>query len=191
MYKRVDADLAEDNVFGTVLPNVNPIDLCKEVSRYGSFASCCIVRKDLLDGILRQLDQHKIKVLSVSFGPKDFQYLLPYVNFDNDPVLKSNLFLVWLNDQHEVIDIEVIPAEKGTDGRRAEYSIGDQYVYSPALLAFASAMGLLAMGLEGPGNELLSEKREEYRCYKYFKTGSIALLAFLFLLLLSNFLVYN
>jgi Tfp pilus assembly protein PilN len=192
LHKRLDAGLPDAKLLGAMLPNANPNDFYLARTSFGAFDSACIARKDLLDGILRQLSEQKLNILSVSMGPAALQYLLPYLNFDKQPLLRSNHYTLRCLAGHEAADIETVTPDNEEDLRRMEYSIGDQYVHAPALLAFGCALGLLAEGLEAPAAMGLMEKeREEYRYFKYFRAGSGALLGMLFLILLVNFFIYN
>jgi Tfp pilus assembly protein PilN len=194
LYKQPAPGVSEEDLFGSVLPNANPNEFHMEPIRLGSFFSVSIARKELLNKILGQLKEQKLRVLSISPGPAGLARLLPFLNVGKQPVLKSNHYTIHIDAERLVTEIVSTPFDKDEDHRRVEYSIGDQYVYAPGLLAFAAALELLAEGAEigaGMDNAMIRQEREEYRYFKYFRTALVGLLSFVFLILLVNFFIYN
>lgn len=184
------------NPVETILPNANPGEFYHSVTESPEFgfASVSVIRKEVLDKIIGDLKDRGFKVLSVSIGISDIQYLAPFLSFEKKPVLTTTHFTLYFNDQKQLMDVENTLTTAGYDYEKTEYNIGDQYVYSPALLAFGSATGLLATGLEADpvfSNEAIRKEREDYTYYSYYKAGVRALLAGIFVILLINFFIYD
>ena len=195
LHKKIPAGTSGDHVFETALPNGNPGDFYMEISQYEHFSSVYIIRRAVLDKIVNELIRHRCRVLSVALGATDLQYLLPYFNFDEDSgEIKSNHFLLRVDQQKKILDIEPSPFPAGEARPTLEYSVGDQYVFSRGIMAFGSAVGLLAGSAFGGGgidNEDIGREREEYRYFRYFKVASLSFLAGIFGILLINFLLYS
>ena len=188
------AQLADGSPLKAVLPNANPNDLYVSVTRLDEFASVAVARREVLDKLLADLEQHGFHVLVHSIGIESVLNLLPFITLDRNQVLKTPPFIFHLNDGRQIIDIESVPALDSGASDKIEYNAGDQYVSSPALLAFGAATGLLA---NGPGAPLVFpqatvlRERETFTWSRYYKVGLWAFLIFLFGLLLVNFFVYD
>jgi hypothetical protein len=199
LHKKISPEVPENQRFETVLPNANPAGFYLETEPYESCLSVAIVRKEVLDKIVEDLSRLKFRILSVRIGSGGVRWILPYVNANGNSMLRSNHYAFHLSGTGEVTDLESFTPDGEKGSQKVEYSVGDQYVYSTGLLAFASAIELFAgMPVSGPWaanggihSAAIEKEKENYRDLKYFRAAGRALLAFLFTILLVNFLVYN
>lgn len=194
LHKKVPLEALSANPFENILPNANPAEFYMEVTRFESFASIYIIRNEQLDKIIEDLQRQKFKILSVALGAANIQYLAPYINFEQQTIVKTNNYAIHFSDKNQVTDIENYSFNKEEKYNKTEYNIGDQYVLSQSVLSFGSAIGLLANGLTAGtdiNNEALLKARGEYRWFAYYKTAVWALLISVFVILLVNFFVYN
>jgi hypothetical protein len=177
-----------------MLPNANPNEFYYTITPLEAVASVSVIRKEVLDKILADLLSHGFRILSLTIGLAGLPYLTPFLSAGTTPSVSTPQFVIRFDDRQQVSDIENLsfPGVQGYD--KIEYNIGDQYVNSPALLAFGAATGLLASDPDGvpviPMEALLRE-RENYTWFRYYRASAWALLTGLFTLLLVNFFIYN
>ncbi len=177
-----------------MLPNANPNELYVTVTQLEGIASIAIARKEIADKILLELQQHGFHVLSVSIGMQDALNVLPFITLEGEMALQTPQFVLHTNQRREIIDVGNAPSWEPGGYDKIEYNIGDQYVSSPALLAFGSAMGLMVNGPGGPlpfSPQTVLQERTNFTYSRYYTTGLWSLLIFLFTLLFVNFLVYE
>jgi len=188
------AQLNEGHPLQTVLPNANPNDLYVSVTRLETIGSIAVARKEVVDKLLQDLKGHGLHVLSLSIGMEDLLNVIPFVTFHREMTLQTPQFALQLNDGRQVIDIDYTAGWEPATYEKIEYNIGDQYVSSPALMAFGAATGLLANGPAAPlafPHELVLEEREQFTYTRYYKTSLWSLMSFVFVLLLVNFFFYE
>ena len=203
LHKKISPEMPEEKRFEAVLPNASPAGFYLEADSYERFLSVAIVRREVLDKVVNDLLRLNFRILSVRIGGGGIQWLLPYLNADGGSTLRSNHYTFQLSGAGEVTELESFTPDgesyRDSYAEKLEYSVGDQYVYSQGLLSFAAALELLA-AVPGAGSvaangsihlPALEKEREEYRYFKYYKAAGRALLAFLFTILLVNFLLYN
>src|SRR5579863_10018945 len=210
LFKTLPIETVSADVFESVLPNGNPGEFYVQVGRYQNTLAVQIIRKTVVEDVLEKIIQAGFKPLRVGVGVSDLQLLLPYFNLDGKSgEIRTNHFIVRTNERKAISDIEPAPFPAREVRPSTEYSIGDQYVYPGGVMAFGSALGLLAgrafagpegnlqtgedPGVEGPEitNEHLAAEREVFRFLRYFKAAFRAFLGALFLILLINFLVFS
>ncbi|HTC00686.1 MAG TPA: hypothetical protein VK705_08390 [Ferruginibacter sp.] len=195
LHKKIPLEELSANPFENILPNANHNEFYMELIKFEKFASIYIIRKELLDKIIFDLNKVKFKILSVSLGAADINYLVPFLSFEEHSVIKSDAYSVSFNDKNQVIDVVVLPFNKEENySKKIEYRIADQYVYSSAVISFGAAMGLLVNGLDihsNIENDNIKKERENYTYYKYYKAALWGMLSSIFVVLLINFFVYN
>lgn len=199
LHKKIPPEVSEGQRFEAVLPNANPAGFYVESDKYETFLSVAVVRREVLDKILEDLSRLKFRILSVRIGGGGIRWLLPYLNANGAGRLQSNHYSFLLSDSGAVTGLETFSPDSESLPEKLEYSVGDQYVYSTGLLSFAAAIELLAgmSETETPAangsihNAALEKIKEEYRYFKYYMAAGRALLAFLFIILLVNFFLYN
>lgn len=195
LHKKIIRENLTGNLFDAILPNANPADFYLEHYDSESFSSVYIIRKAILDQIVDELIQNKFKILTVAMGVTDIQYLIPYFTAEKESDgIKSNHYIIRFDRQKNVTDVESVPFMVDEVRPVLEYSIGDQYVFTRGIMAFASAMGLLtgtAFGNAGLNSPAIKKEREDFRYYKYYKASLWLFLSGLFFILLVNFLLYS
>ena len=194
LQKTISHDAISENPFDNILPNANPNEFYVQVTRFENIASVCIIRRELAEKIIQHLKSLKFKILSVSIGTSDIRYIEPYLNLGKEPVVRSNNFNIFFDEMGRVSDIEALQNNTIETNEKFEYNIGDQYVFSPAILSFGAASNIIANGLHIPTeieNSTISKDRDEYVWFKYFGAAKWAFLIMVFFILLVNFFVYN
>lgn len=177
-----------------MLPNANPNDFYHTVTVLGELATVAVIRKEVLDKVITDLQAAGFRVLSAAIGLSDIQNLLPFFTPEHRTALTTPFYSLRLDPQRKVTDIDFLSGVTPKEYEKQEYNIGDQYVYSASLTGFASAMGLLAGGLEAGtafSQPVLEQEKENYKYFRYYKAGLWAMLAGLFSILLINFFIYN
>jgi Tfp pilus assembly protein PilN len=220
LFKTLPVETLSADVFESVLPNGNPGEFYVQVGRYQNTLAVQIVRKLVVQDVLEKIIQAGYKPLRVGVGVSDLQFLLPYFNLEGKSgEIRTNHFIVRINEQKSITGIEPAPLPAREVRPSTEYNIGDQYVYGGGVMAFGSAVGLLAgrafegsgsdgwgsdgSGSGGPGsegwgsdgseitNEQLAGEREEFRFLRYFKAAFRGFIGVLFLVLLVNFVLFS
>ena len=194
LHKKIERDAWSENILERILPNANPADFYLDKFECETFYSIHVVRKAVYDSILDHLVRSKFRILSVSLGIPTIRYSIPYMNgIGPNEGIKANHHIIYVDHEKKIIDVQIISDDPGQTSASVEYNIGDQYVFAKNLLAFSSAMGLLAGAAFDDTdvvNATLAAEKREYRYFKYFKAASWSLLCVVFSLLLANFLVY-
>ena len=194
LQKKLAARDLTDRPVEAMLPNANPNDFYHSVTTLGELAVVAVIRKEVLDKIITDLQGLGFRVLSASIGITDVQNILPFFTFDERTFLSTPFFSILFTDGRQLTDIEFLAGVTPKEYEKVEYNIGDQYVHSAALSGFGSATGLLAAGLDNEtafSQAAISQERENYKYFRYYKAGLWAMLAGLFAILLINFFVYN
>src|SRR5450631_348618 len=121
LHKKIIGHVSGKGLFESALPNANPNDFYLQSDQQENFTSVSIIRKEVLDGIVKKFEEHNFKVLSVMAGPGSLQFLLPYLNIDKRSVLRSSLYNFRFDDDHRLTDIETIPISEQNDFKKTEY----------------------------------------------------------------------
>jgi hypothetical protein len=192
LFKTLPVETISAAVFEAVLPNGNPGEFYVQVGRYQNTLAVQIIRKAVVQNVMEELSQAGYKTLRVAVGMSDLQFLLPYFNFDGkSEEIRTNHFLVRTNAQKAITGIEPAPFPAREVRPSTEYNIGDQYVYGGGVIAFGSAVGLLAGGASEITEERIEAEREEYRYTRYFKAAFRGFIGALFLVLSINFVLFS
>ena len=185
--------VSEDNPLDTILSNANPADFYHLLTEEVEMTTVCVVRKEQLQDVVAMLKENEFQVLQISLGFDVIHQLLPFLNTDSPAPIETNSFTLFINGDKNLHDFA--RKEINTDTfQQPEYNVGNQYVQSSYLLAFASAVQLISDNLsqDPPLNTTeIQETRKEFRHARYFKVSGVTLLSFVFILLLVNFLIYN
>jgi len=194
LQKKLKADELTDRPVEALLPNANPNDFYYSVTIYGDVATIGVIRKEVLDKTISELNAVGFRVLSVAIGMSDVQNVLPFYNADQRASLATPFYSISFDGRGQPADIELIAGFQPKDYEKIEYNLGDQYVYSAALTGFGSAAGLLAGGLDSTAafhQTAIRRERENYRYYRYYRTALWTMLTGIFVILLVNFFIYN
>lgn len=145
-----------------------------------------LVRKEVVNSLVSRLKGSGIFVLNVDVDPSaivNLQSLLV-----NERELHIPGYCLFLNEGH-VVDVELEEREHYT---ATTYNVDKEVVDSRNLLAFASALNLFFLDLDyNQGSIEVHSLRHEFLFKQAFiKTGVISL-AFFFLLLLGNYLLFS
>lgn len=181
------------NLVSAVLPGANPVDFYHQVFENSHFTQISIIRKELADKIVGQLEEAGFKVLSVSPGFSSLSYIVPFLKHDDSRQARGSSFVMHFNGGTEILDLKINDGT-GNDSFSAEYMVADQYVKGPELLSYAASVSLMTDDIKSPPvvpSEAVIKQRENYRYYKLFRTAGLTLLITVFVILLTSFLFYN
>ncbi|HYE56507.1 MAG TPA: hypothetical protein VD996_16775 [Chitinophagaceae bacterium] len=176
---------------GEVLPNANPGDFYFYADQYEAFAIAHIARKDLVDGLIQQLQEQGLQVMQVYFGFSPAQHFLP---FTKAATITSSTFILELGADRQLQGYAMQEQVQTDPFNLPEIPVADQYVHSLRLIAFTAAASLLTeeagvdLRIDSP---LLAQARTSSVQAKMIRTIAMGSLAFIFALLLVNFLVFN
>ncbi len=193
LHKKITGPARKEKRFDVLLPNANPHDFYLQVLPCRDFDSATIVRRDIVDRLLKELKEQGFKVIAVDCGPGNMSNLIPWINGPASSLIGAG-FAIRFDGQKEVLDIEVIAVDSEQWREEQEYNIGEQYIKASGLTAFGTAIGLIAEGIEGENRlnaPAVAAERDEYRYFRYFRAAGLALLSAVFVILLISFLVYN
>jgi hypothetical protein len=192
LYKQIPLSNITQNPFELILPTANPGDFHTEIINFQEKAFITIIRKKILEKTISNLKHFGYKILSVSLcGIKEIDQILPLI----DPNIGSlySTFYKFERDPHSRLsDLTTIPFDKNSFDK-IEYNIGDQYVFSPALVSFSAATLIIANPLiESSSNiDSVYQERRSFVYFKFFRAALWSGLLFLFVLLLTNFLLFE
>jgi len=176
---------------GEVIPNANPGDFYFYADQYESFAIAHIARKELVDGMVGQLQDMGLQVMQVYFGFSSMQNFFPFVRSNN---IAASTFVLELDDEKKLLSFEAQEHIQTDVFDLPEVSIANQYVHSLRLISFTAAADLLT---EEAGaspkieSQLLVNARTSSVQGKTIKAVALGFLAFIFVLLLANFFAFN
>jgi len=177
----------------SIIPGANPADFYFESFSNNSVSIASMARKETVDKILEEATRTGFKTISVSFGVAMLNNIIPILELNNE-TFETDSLAVTLNDEKIISDVktkEEINVEKFQPG---EIKIADQYIKPSALLSFAAGVFCLTDDLKfNPPvtTALIVVQRSEWRYEKLFKAFGLGVLAFLLLILLINFFIYD
>lgn len=165
-------------------PNINIEDFLFEVLPQGDNHFISICRKDYIQGIIEKYNELGLSVINISLGNSIISSISDWV--DKEQIVTSNSHLAFKNKQ-------LLSIEKHQSSQIINYEVNGLKTNSKGLLSLAGGLTLLL------GNNILQSNYEtekqnlldtygQKRFYNLFlKSG----LAFIFGLLLINFLLFN
>ena len=173
----------DENPVLSVFPQGNPAEFYYQVLKGDPYSYVSIARRSLVDHAVASIQQAGFRVLDISLG---FTAIEPLLSFIEQPAFNTATYSLRAA-QGVITDFELQQTELLN---QEEYLISQQYLRSYDLLAFAAATGLL-IGNEHSDIEILRVQREELKYQRYFRTATLSLLMFVFIVLLLNFFVYS
>ncbi|KAA9324917.1 hypothetical protein [Adhaeribacter soli] len=169
-------------------PAIKTEEFYAQVYSFSTGSIVSLLRKDLLERILKELQDNGMQVYSVSLGPFSVNNLVPFLGQKVFNFHLSNFYF-------EVADREVRNSYLGTASGEFNETIrvGSEMLkiwqlvpYGAALneLLFASSNGTIL-------SEIIQGEKSNSQQQQLLKTGSLGILLFFFCALLVNFLIYN
>lgn len=144
-----------------------------------------IIRKDLLDGLIYQLQIHQLFSVQVYLGPFVMENIVQLID---EPVIKTTTYEL-LIEHNNIIQMDGL----GSVSEGAEYNIEGEAVQSHEVVAFSAALSHF-MPLQKltfiACNEVESIKEEFYHKNKYTVVG-FSMLVFFFIITIGNLLLNN
>jgi hypothetical protein len=194
LVKKMPAGQSFENPIIAVLPNANPTDFFYEAHQYSDFSIITITRKEVVEKFLKLLKDAGFAVLQVSLGFNTISNVLPFLYAENQSSIITSSFSLHTDAQKKITDYEAKETIDNDIFRMTEYAIGDQYVRSSHLLAFAAALHLMTDTLKNApivSSPSLIHVRTEFRYSKLFRFAGVCMLGLAFFVLLINFMIYN
>jgi len=189
LIKKVQGQVEEEGALALVLPQANPSEFYIKVTHLDSYSVVAVARKSLINQSISQIEDQGIQVLHLSLGINYLENLIPYFK---EQTVETICYTIHIRN-NSLSDIETKDFQK-TFAELNEYLVGQQYLQSFDIMAYAAAAHLLAHDLESMPdipNEKVQANREEFRYGSLFKAAAFSTLAFVFIVLLINFFVYN
>lgn len=175
----------------SILPGVNPLDFLSQSLRLNDGFDLAIIRKNVPENIISQLTELNVKVVALSLGFCDIQYLTSQINHTGE--FQTNQYCLAYENQL-IENYRLIRPEEREAVIKPELSIGEEYIKSKDILAFAAAVKLLVYSQPGqlnPGLEVLEKNRSSLLTHKKFQIYGVGFLVGILLLLVINFLIYS
>ncbi|MBN1953390.1 MAG: hypothetical protein JW801_19450 [Bacteroidales bacterium] len=184
--KRLEQD-PENNYLHRILPNAHEedfkLDTCKQAS---GAVLLSVIRADVIDPVLQQLNEMGIPVLGYSLGPNPVQLLLDANLVEDNRIHIPGSIL-------EIRNNEIISTNPEDESVRHSYSIDKDLLECQYIPSFAGALGFM-LNRESidttPGN-VIQSGIEGFIYRQLFRIVGLGAVAFLFLALLVNFFLFS
>ncbi len=168
----------------TAFPNLNSNDFYYETYQNETDTFISICRKDYVDSIIKQYEDANLNIIDFSLGNLIGTQLLPFV--DEKELYTSNAFLSINNN--ELIDIKSTEAEFQKDYTINDLEINNNYVLGLAgILSYYTNQTFTQRSFI----EKTAELKNKFTQIKTFDLGLKIGLAFIFTLLLVNFIIFT
>jgi hypothetical protein len=194
LVKKIPGGETLNNPLMAVLPNANPADFYFETQQYSGFSVAAISRKEIIESFIQLLKNAGFTVLQASLGFNTISHVLSFINLDDKLPLITNLYSLQADAGKNIIGYEVKETQDADQLRITEYAIGNQYIRAAHILAFSAAVYILTDNLKNTPilqSATLTHDRTEFRYQNLFKFAGMALLSFIFIVLLLNFFIYS
>jgi len=187
LIKKVIQTTIPENPASLVFPQANPSEFYTHLRVGKDGLIVAIARKELIDSILALFEKEGYTVLEVFLGIAPIQTILPFIE---DEVI--NIRGLCIKKQGN--DFDLVQQNKTSNFDTVEYLISSQYIQSSHLLSYGSGTYLLANSVDTKPEisiDKLSINRTEFIYKRFFNLSGASLLGLLFVLLLTNFFLFN
>lgn len=183
LIKEVDA-LQLKNGIETVLPNLRLGDfLIQEMEQGDSKALVAILRKDLLQKIIRTFQARKLHVSDIYLGPIAFKNITAL--FTEDKLVSCGGMELSFNNQ------KLIRYSKADSEAMDRFSLAGEILDSQQVLPFVSGLSTLAVNTATHLPDEIILIRKESLARRIIQKSAYASLGVLFFVLLLNFVQFN
>jgi hypothetical protein len=179
----------EDIGIESVLPGAKADDFyLQQMEGYNDFQFISFIRRNQLDEILTSFLEKGFWVVTGAIGPAPLQNILPYS--DIDPNVGRTLHLPGFSIQilGDLIDAYSTSSEINPS---FELLFGEERVGSDHLLAYASAFSRFQSDKPAFLSESIKKRAYEFHYQKIFRRAGTGVAGFFFILLFSNYLLFN
>lgn len=187
IHRKVSGAGNESNtdLLNLVLPNSKEQDFYLQKFYQDAQLFISVLRKEVLDNILKEINDTGNKVINIFLGPYVLSSCIHLFQInDHILVLKGNS-VVWEGNK-------IAEVKSGAEQVDKQYKVGDQQIYLTEIIAFSSAFTvLLGSDFNGLEDAHIASGREEFRQMKLFKAGGASFLIIVFIGLLFNYLFYQ
>lgn len=173
------------SLLGKILPNSKPEDFL--LFRYSideSRAFVSVIRKNILDPIIEQLQKAEFDVINVSLGPFVIANLLPLINENKNGSIITEHFTLQ-TEQGVITDYTITQNNTETTVK-----IGNDTVSNYLLLAFAASF-MEFIGTTQSDIPTVTTLRNTYKSKRIFKLAGTSLLIFFISVLSINAFVHD
>lgn len=183
---KINEHTQDQELLNLVLPNASLSDFYLQkssVSEHECWVS--VMRKDLLDGILEELETNRLFGVEIYLGPFILENTFPFID-------KNSIHTT----THELLvedDIIIQMDSLGSVGEGHEFQIESEVISSHELLAFSAALSHFVpfIRLRPINCFKVSNLKEEYLNKSKYRIVTFSLIAFYFLISIINFLMYS
>lgn len=180
--------MSEAALLQKVLPNARPQDFyVQHTSPVNDHVIVSVARRSSIDEVLAAFTKNKYQVVSCTLGPFCISSIIPALGLDG--IVSEQLCLpghtITITDGQ--VDDHIISGNHDA----APLRIGNEDIEPWFIIPFAAATGYFT------GNDIageissVSEQAEEWKQKRKFRLSGIALITFLFTVLLANYLVFD
>lgn len=176
-------DLSPEAALQKALPNATPQQfyIQQQLTADGCYVS--IARRKLVDELLEQLQQQKLSICRLAFGPFELRQLLPVLSEQHQLIAQEQLLC--FDDHGQLVEMTTANEQRGT-----LLQLGEEAWNSADLPAYAGALCSLMEKPSAVPVAPLEAARQEWFHRQLFYKGGVALLAGFILLLLLNTAIY-
>jgi len=165
------------------LPSVNLEDFYIQYFQNDHIAVASLIRTQVVEDYLKKLNEQKIYPLQLYLAPFTLENVFPFLKEES---VDANRFQL-NNVQGQIYSFRNNSSEQATT-----YQIGDEHVSSSSLLSYACALNhFIATDAIHTSSTPYTQQRSEGLHRYRFKRLSIAILSFLFSILLVNFFLFS
>lgn len=164
-------------------PNLDLDNFYYEVIQQTGNAIVTISKKESIDGLIKRLQESKIKISKFSLGISSIENVLQYV--EDESIVVSNYRI-------SIIDNAIENVLPDTSDIEQKYMINGLELYGNHLLSFALILGHLGKNKTNTNFDEVSERLSwGFKNNRIFNQILKISLAFFIVLLLGNFVIYN
>lgn len=174
-------------ILDQVLPNASLKDIWMQKTEiYEDLFYISVVRKEIINNIVTEFKTNGKYIVAFSLGPFILNNILGIINLSekNIPVSDYEISI----ENNRIIDIN----KNTTNSSHQKHKIGDDELTSNMLIPFAAGFEYFIQTNIPPEEfDSISTSGEEFFYKKIFVTAGWSVLIFLFVLLLTNFLLFD
>jgi hypothetical protein len=183
---KINDHTQDQALLNLVLPNASLADFYLQkssISGYECWVS--VIRKDLLDGVIEELETNRLFGVEIYLGPFILENTFPFLNKSSLHTTTHELLV----EENTIIQMDNL----GSVGEGHEFQIESEVISSHELLAFSAALShfVPSTRLTPINCSTVSNLKEEYLNKSKYRIVTFSLIAFYFLISIINFLMYS
>jgi Tfp pilus assembly protein PilN len=183
-----EEELSDDKLL-RLFPNINPGQFHIQNFISGDFSFISIIRKEVLDGILKTFEKRDLKILLVNLGPFASSNILKQINsygteirFDGHLIILSEAG-AWNDYKHSALTKSPFPLKIGIEPIPEQYLLAYAAAFQLALYHKLNAVVLPV--------DAVVKSLDDFEQKQKFNFRFAAVLGVFFVLLMVNFLIFS